>query len=312
MSGYQVRTLRTFVTVVETGSFSSAARALSISQPAVTMQIQSLESELGVTLLERRFRRVELTEAGRVLLPVAERVIRELEAVREDIAALEGQVTGHLVIAASTTPGVYVIPRFLGGFLAENPRVEVTLLVADSSDVAAKVAEGEAGLGFTGAEVKAAHVCFCQIGTDELVVIAPLSSRLAGSHVSAQALADQPFVIREQGSGTRQAREAVFHKLGIDSERLRVALELGSGEAVVTAVEGGLGIAVVSRLVAARALELGSVLELDVDGFPAARPLYSVTPRGGASNAAQAFLDYLRKKLPTTGDLPIDLSGECP
>lgn len=292
-----IQQLRTFVTVVDEGSFSAASRLLSISQPAVTMQIQALESELGTSLLERRYRRVDLTEAGKALLPVAQRVLGELQAVRDEIGALDGQVTGHLVIAASTTPGVYIIPRLVGGFLEAHPRVELTLLVADSAEVVRHVAEGDAGLGVTGAEVKGSRADFEKIATDELVVVAPSGSPLARSRVSIEQLAAARFVARERGSGTRQATEALLAEKGVDVDQLDVALELGTGEAVVTAVEGGLGLAVVSRLVAQRALALGSVVELDVDGFPAERPFYAVRPKGGPSQSARAFLEYLRENI---------------
>jgi DNA-binding transcriptional LysR family regulator len=292
-----IQQLRTFVTVVDAGSFSAASRVLKISQPAVTMQIQSLESELGSTLLERRYRRVELTEAGKILMPVAQRVLSDLQVMREEIAGLSGEVTGHLVIAASTTPGVYVIPRFVGGFLAAHPRVELTLLVADSAEVVRRVAEAEAGIGITGAEVKGGRVDYEQLAVDELIAIGPPDSPLGGARHSMQELAGSRLVTREIGSGTRQAAEALLTEHGVDVEGLDVALELGTGEAVVTAVEGGLGAAIVSRLVAQRALALGAVVELDIEGFPAERPLYAVTPKGGPSQASRAFLEYLRDNI---------------
>ncbi len=290
-----IQQLRTFVAVVEAGSFSAASRVLHISQPAVTMQIQSLETELGTALLERRYRRVDLTEAGKVVLRTAAEVLAELSAMREEIGALEGQITGHLVIAASTTPGVYVVPKLLGGFLAMHPRVELTLLVADSADVVARVAEGEAGIGITGAQVKGGRADFEPAGTDELIAIAPPGSALVGRRASVTDLAHERMVDREPGSGTRQATEELLAGLGVEVEALDIALELGTGEAVVTAVEGGLGVAIVSRLVAERALALGSVVELDVEGLPARRPFFAVTPKGGASHAARAFLEYLRE-----------------
>jgi len=104
-----VSQLTTFVTVVERGSFSEAARALGISQPAVTMQVQALETDVGATLLDRRYRRVDLTEAGKTLLPHARRILEQLVTAQSEIIALSGVVTGRLTIAASTTPGVYVL-----------------------------------------------------------------------------------------------------------------------------------------------------------------------------------------------------------
>ena len=198
--------LRTFVTVVERGSFSAAAREMGISQPAVTMQIQALEADAGATLLDRRYRRIDLTEAGRTLLPYAHRVLAEVESAREDIAALSGAVSGHLSIAASTTPGVYVIPRLLGAFLGEHPEVHVTITVHDTAEVAEAIQAGRADLGVTGAIVKGSRAAYAEIGQDELLVIcAPGSpfSRGAGG-----------IACRPGGSRLGDARAWLRHATG--------------------------------------------------------------------------------------------------
>jgi len=290
--------LRTFVAVVENGSFSEAARALGVSQPAVTMQVQSLESDVGATLLDRRYRRVDLTEAGRSLMPHALRVLEQLEQARDEISALSGTVSGRLTIAASTTPGVYVIPRLLGAFLAENPEVGVTIAVHDTAAVVEAVESGRAQLGVTGATVRGARVSFDELGTDELVLIAPPASPLFDrTGLALSSLADETWVMRESGSGTRQVAEKVLSGQGLDPQELRVAVELGTGEAIVSAVEGGLGISVVSRFVATKALTLGTVRELTVSGLPVTRPFYAVTPKGTATRAAAAFHEYLSAAL---------------
>ncbi len=286
--------LRTFVAVVERGSFSEAARELDISQPAVTMQVQALEAALGTTLLDRRYRKVDLTEAGRTLLPHAKRVLEQLDEAREEISSLSGTVSGHLNIVASTTPGDYVVPRLLGSFLAEHPEVTVTIKVRDSYDVVEDIEAGRAQLGITGAVVKGARVQFEQFGSDDLVLICPPSSPLASrTSVPLADLADEPWVQREQGSGTRQVAEALLAESGVEPQELRVVVELGTGEAVVSAVEGGLGVAIVSRHVAEKAISLGSVARVDADGLPLSRPLLVVLPKGTPTRAAQAFREYL-------------------
>lgn len=290
--------LRTFVTVVDEGSFSAAARQMGISQPAVTMQVQSLEADAGATLLDRRYRRIDLTEAGRVLLPYARKVLAEVECAREQIAALSGAVTGRLVIAASTTPGVYVVPRLLGPFLAENPEVGVTITVHDTAEVIEAVESGHANFGVTGAIVKGAKVSFEPIGTDELVVIcapeSPLAKRKA---VPLADLTDADWIMRESGSGTRQVSEAFLAENGLDPAELRIAVELGTGEAIISAVEGGLGVAMLSSLVADKALELGTVARVDLASPPAVRTYFAVLPKGTPTHAAEAFSAFLRGKL---------------
>jgi len=289
--------LRTFVTVVERGSFSDAAKALEISQPAVTMQIQSLESALGTTLLDRRYRRVDLTEAGRTLLPHARAILEQLDGARNEIASLSGNVSGRLVISASTTPGDYVVPRLLGGFTAEYPEVSVCIEVHDTSEVVDAIEAGRAHLGISGAVMKGARVKSEQFGTDDLALICPPTSPLAArAKVALSSLSEEPWVQREQGSGTRQVAESVLAGSGIDPQELRVVVELGSGEAVVSAVEGGLGVAIVSRRVAEKAIALGAVAQVDAVGFPVERPLYVVLPKGTPTRAAEAFRAYLMRE----------------
>jgi DNA-binding transcriptional LysR family regulator len=292
-----INQLRAFVAVVDTGSFSAAARSLGLSQPAVTMQIQGLEGDLGVTLIDRRYRSSEPTEAGRALLPHARAVLAQLTEAREALDAAAGQVSGELALAASTTPGQYVLPRLIGTFLEEHPQVGVRVAVADTADVVVAVATGAAALGVTGARIDDAHVTFEAVGTDELVIVAPPGSPLAGRRLTGADLVDEPFVVREEGSGTRAVLDDALRVAGLAADGQRIALELATNEALVNAVEGGLGIAGVSRWAADKAIALGTVVELDVAGFPVARPFYLVLPKGARTRAAEAFAELLRARL---------------
>lgn len=287
--------LKTFLMVVEHGSFSAAARAMHLSQPAVTMQIQALEADLGATLLDRQYRKVEPTEAGTALLPFARRVLDEIEDARETLASLSGQVTGRLELAASTTPGQYVLPRLLGSFLKEHPEVTVALAVMDTAQVVEAIESGQAGLGMTGAEMRGAKAVFEQLGADELVMICPPGHELASlSNPTLEQAVQAPFIMREEGSGTRLVTEEALRRAGVDPGDLHVVTELGTGEAIVNAVEGGMGAAIVSRFVAQKAIELGTVRLVEAAGFPFERPLFAVITRGTPMRAAQAFLQHLR------------------
>ena len=287
-----------FVKVVERGSFSAAAKDLGVSQPAVTMQVQGLEADLGVTLFDRAYRKVELTEAGRALLPHARRVLVDLEAAREDISRLSETVTGRLSIAASTTPGQYVLPRLLGGFLKEYPEVNVSLAVADTAEIVDAVATGEVHVGMAGAVVKGARVEFERLGTDDIVMLCHKDHSFAVAEaVSPNEVVREPFVMREEGSGTRQVAEEALRGVGIDPAELRVLTELGTGEAILNAVEGGMGLGMVSSWVAEKALELGTVATVPLKGFPASRPLYLVTSRAIPTRASEEFVAYLREQL---------------
>lgn len=289
-----VTQLRAFISVVETGSFSAAAKQAGVSQPAVTMQIKALETDVGATLLERGYHRIGLTEAGRALLPHAKRVLEDISRAREDIAALSHTLTGRLAIAASTTPGEYVIPRLLGVFLERYPQVQVEIAVSDSAIVVDAVESGRADVGVCGVQIQSAKVSFEEAGHDELVVICapdhPLASRKA---VAFAALAECDWVGREAGSGTGRVSRQALAERGIDPDELRVLVELGSGDAVVSAVEGGLGVAIVSAWAAEKALALGTVTRIRMEGEPIRRPLYLVLPKR-AGRAATAFAEHMR------------------
>jgi DNA-binding transcriptional LysR family regulator len=290
--------LKTFVAVVEHRSFSAAAHALGISQPAVTMQLQALEADIGATLLDRGYRKVEITEAGRALLPYAHRILSEVEAARAELESLSGTVSGRLTVAASTTPGQHILPRLLGGFLKEYPEVGVTLRIYDSADVIEHVEAGDADLGMSGAEVPGARVTYEQLGCDDLVLICHPEHPLAARERLVFAdVVEEPFIVRESGSGTRMASEDIIRRFGVDPADLDVIMELGTNEAIVSAVEGGMGIAIVSTAVAAKALALGTVARLAEPSFPVARPLFLVLPRRTLTRASEALANHIRREL---------------
>jgi len=293
-----IQQVKTFVTVVDSGSFSEAARLLGVSQPAVSMQIQTLEADIGEALLDRRYRRVDLTEAGSALLPHARHILADADQARAEIAALSGEVGGALRIALSTTPGDYIVPRLLGSFTRAFPKIEVSLSVSSTAGVLEEVEAQRADIGMVGARVRGAKADFEELGADELVAIAHPSSELAAAKkVPIAKFIQYPWVQRLADSGTQQVLKAAFSKQGIDVESLNAVVKLGTGEAVVSAVEGGLGVAVVSRYVAEKALQVGAVIEVPVSGFPIERPFYLVSPRRTLSRAAAAFADFLRAEL---------------
>jgi DNA-binding transcriptional LysR family regulator len=288
--------LKAFVAVVDAGSFSGAARELGLSQPAVTMQIQALEADLGATLLDRGYRNTVPTETGSALLPHACAVLTEIEAARTELEALGDTVGGHLVVAASTTPGQYVLPRVLGRFLGTYPEVRVTLNIVDSVAVSLAVESARAAIGVAGAEIRDSRTSQEPVGTDEIVIIAPPAHPVLHDPTP-EILAAQHWVMREEGSGTRMVAERALREARLIASDLDVVLELGTNEAIVNAVEGGLGIAPVSRWAADRAMALGTIVTVPVSGFPARRPFFLVTPHGSMPRAAQAFADYLKEEL---------------
>ncbi len=285
--------LRAFVTVADKGSFSVTAKVLGVSQPAVTLQIQSLEDSLGVELLDRQTRKVRLTDPGQVFYPVARQVLSRLETAQQQLEELSQQVKGRLVVGGSTIPGQHILPRILGLFKQRYPDVSVALEVADTRAIVDKITDREIDVGLIGAPVKKEHLISRELTADELVMVVPADHPLARKRkIPLTALSQHDFILREAGSGTRQATQEFLRSHGMGLERLRVSMELGSSEAVVSAVEAGLGISIVSRWAAEKALALGRVKIAKVEGLPLLRPLYLVYQEHPRGKVAKVFVEF--------------------
>ncbi len=290
--------LKTYLAVLDSGSFSAAATTLGISQPAVTMQIHNLEEEIGAPLLDRHYRRLALTEAGRLLQSYAEQALSEERDVITRIAALSEEVSGSLRIACSTTPGNYLIPGLLGGFLRQYPQVDIRLDVSNSQEVARAIDDCEADLGITGAKIKGYRIDFKACGHDELIPIAPPTSRAETlTSLSLSDLTPYPWIQRSPRSGTQMAINNILAAQDISPGDLNCLIELDDPEAIIGAVEGGLGIAIVSRSAAEKALWLGTVIELPVQSRPWKRRFYLARPHTAPTRAADAFASYLEQNL---------------
>lgn len=287
--------LKTYIAIVESGSFSGGARKQGMSQPAATFQIQALEDSLGVKLIDRSSKALLLTEAGRLCYESGRKIISEVDALEQRLKGLSDEVRGDFRIGASSIPGEYILPLVLGSFKGNFPEAHPFLEVTDTEVVIEGVMEGEYDLGVVGAKVESKKLVFHPFVKDELIVIAHPGFTLETRKSSRLAdLVSEPFVIRESGSGTRLVFERELKNLGLSIKDVNVALELGSAEGIITAVEAGLGLSVVSRWAASHALALKRVKELPVHEFPVFRDLYTVIPGNRImSNASERFLQFL-------------------
>jgi DNA-binding transcriptional LysR family regulator len=290
--------LAVFRAVAHQLSFSKAAEELQLSQPAVSKQIQQLEAELGTRLFQRTGRRVELTEAGRLVLDYAQRLSFLSDEMRRALSELEGVQRGYLRLGASSTPGLYLLPQLLAGFRREYPGVETTLVISNSADVARRVGLGEIDLGFVGAVPQIAGLLVRNFADDEIVLIVPaghaLTRRRKFVPASAAWLAPEVLIVREPGSATRQIAEANLARLGVSP---RQVMEMSGPEGVKRAVAAGLGIAFISRH--AITLEVAQKL-VDVPDFPQlrfSRPLFLITRKDARPSAASlAFLELVERQ----------------
>jgi molybdate transport repressor ModE-like protein len=289
--------LNTFITVVEAGSFSAAARSLGISQPAVSFQVQALEKELGAALIERRGAGLALTAAGETMLIAAGRIVKNYEELVLSVNTARDKVTGHLVLEASTIPGEYIVPGLIGAFKEKYPLVDVTLNISDSVDVVRHVFSRAADVGFTGAlpEKSVKGLESQVLAEDDLMLIVPASHTLAGKKSTPiKAVIGQTFVMREPGSGTRKTFEKALKKAGLKSGDIKVSMELDSNQAVISAVEANLGLAVISSWPAMKAAKLGGVTALKISDLNLKRDLFAIYDSGRPETPLRrAFLSLL-------------------
>ena len=286
--------LTVFQAVARRLSFSRAADELNLSQPAVSKHIQLLEAELGVRLLHRVGRRVELTDAGHIVADYAQRVSGLTEDMRRVLGELEGLQRGYLRLGASTTPGLYLLPETLARFRKRYPGVETTLAITNSADVTRRVRAGEFDLGFVGAPAEAPGLQVRAFEGDEIVLIVPAGHPLARQRAFASdLLARETLLVREAGSATRQITEANLVRLGLSPRRV---LEMSGCEAVKRAVSAGLGVAFVSRYAIALELAHRLVSVPEIPELHFSRQLFLIARKDARPSAASlAFLALMQK-----------------
>jgi DNA-binding transcriptional LysR family regulator len=286
--------LAVFHAVAEAGSMTRGAERLDISQPAASKQVQELECVLGLPLFDRIGRRVHLTQAGETLADYARRLFalaHEAEQVMADVRAVG---RGRLAIGASTTIGTYLLPGVLAEFWRRHPGIELLVEVGNTEQVHRRLAGRELDVGLTEGFVEEEGLDAEIFHRDELVVIAAPGHRLAGQpRVPLSAVREEPFILREPGSGTRAVEERALARLQVP---VRVAMALGSTEAIKRVVAAGVGLAVVSRLAVGVECAAGTLAVLAVAGLRLDRPLHLVRRQGRRDGPAlQAFCAVLRE-----------------
>jgi DNA-binding transcriptional LysR family regulator len=295
-----LRRLEVFAKVAELGSFSRAAQALSLTQPTVSEHIRALEDELGVQLLDRLGRGASATRAGKLLLTYAQRMLSLSREARQAIEQFQGRMAGELVVGGSTIPGEYVLPALVGQFKAKHAEISIVLLIGDSRQVSEWIDEGRAELGIIGARPAQRTLDAREVMSDELVVMVPANHGWAERNTITLAdLAREPVVVRERGSGSRDALERALESAGTSLSAFRVVGEMGSTQAVKQAVRAGLGITLISRRAVHDECRAGLVVCLRIEGVSVSRAFYLVTHRDRTrSPLGGAFLGFLESQLP--------------
>lgn len=282
--------LAVFEAVARHGSFTRAAEELFITQPSVSSQIKHLTQAVGLPLFEQIGKRLYLTEAGTELLSICQDIFARLNNFEMKVADLKGTKQGQLSLAVITT-AKYFIPRLLGSFCQKYPGVDVSLQVTNHHQISRRMLENQDDLYIVSQPPDEIDLCSQPFLDNPLVVLAPINHPLVGQkNIPIQRLNDEPFIMRESGSGTRVAVQHLFakHKVSV-----KVKLELGSNEAIKQAIAGGLGLSALSQhcLISEA---INEIAILDVQHFPIMRRWYATYLAGKQlSVIAQTFLDYL-------------------
>lgn len=290
--------LHIFYTVAERGSFSAAAQALYMTQPAVTMQVQALEEYCGTKLFMRSTKKIELTEAGAVLLPHAKKCIELFRETDEAMASYTSSLKGKLLLGASLTVSETILPRWLGPFGREYPDIQISLKVMNTAQLVEEIETHQLNFAIVEAPVKHPDMVVEAVMEDELMLIVPSNHPLSLlDKISFNDVVPYPFIMREQGSGTRKVMEDIISSNGYDASDLKIIMELGSTGAIKSAVEAGLGVSILSKTAVKHEVALGLVKCLPIEGMVFKRQFFSVHLSSALlPMPAVTFLKFLREK----------------
>jgi len=290
------RRLHVFYTVARLLSFTKAAESLHMTQPAVTFQVRQLEEHFNTRLFDRTHNKISLTAAGERVYAHAEKIFEIYDDLENSVRELTGEISGVLILGASTTIAEYMLPALLGDFKEKYPDVNIRLKVSNTDGIVTMVENNVIDLGVVEAPVNNKNLAVEACRTDRLVAITPPGHALAkDGRIPVQAIKDYPFICREEGSGTREVIMDYLKEAGVDPSDLNIIMELGSLEALKGAVEAGIGISIISRATLLKEIKLGSVEVLELDP-PLERPFSFVHQKHKFRQCAMdELLDFARK-----------------
>lgn len=287
--------LTTFVTIVEEGNFSKAAAKLHLSQPAVSMQMQTLAAELDINLFLRVGKKIQLTEGGNLFYNRGKVILDSWNGVLKELDTYKNHVSGKLRIGASTIPGQYFLPKVLKTFKGSYPNTDLNIIIKDSQEIIQELLEGSLEVAFIGKRINKSGISCCRWVMDKLVLIKGKDYELALSSdpIGIKALKTIPFVLRKEGSGTRNIMEQKLKQEGIRIEDMNIALELDNTENIIAAVEAGIGVSLVSEVAAMRGVKLGTI-DIISSTLEVEREIYYAFRHDQLqSSILESFLSYL-------------------
>ena len=273
------RQLETFVNVAKLKSFSKAAEKLYITQPTVTNHIQNLEKELGTILINRMGKKISLTKAGTLLYKNALNILNSFEMTKFELDVFKGQIQGHLEIASSSVPRKHLLPKIMSSFLKKYPDVTFTILENDSKQVINSIIDGDYDFGIVGAKFGNNNLEYLKIMNDRLVLITPLDFREDLNNfdtINIKELLKSNFILRDEGSGTREALQKWFKRKGIDLEDLKVIAYIEDPDCIKELVTLGAGVSIVSEKMISNEIQLDKIKALYIEDLNIEREFYFV------------------------------------
>jgi len=298
--------LETLLFLVSEGSFSRAAKKMHLSQPSLTKHIANMEAILGMTVVRREKTGVVLTPEGKIIFDLARKMIKLRDEAGEKIAGIQANEAGDISVAASTIPATYILPHVLGLFRKAHPGIRITVQSADSEEVLNMILSGEKELGIIGKSPARGKLEAEALWRDRLALAVPAGHRWAGRpFVPLPELMEEPFIIREKGSATREILERYLEEqANADLSQFRISAEFGSSEAVKEAILAGLGVSILSLRAVTREIKLRLLQEIPVENWRIERSFYLILRRPfNILRHHQLFMDFIRQ-------FPLDKPGQ--
>jgi DNA-binding transcriptional LysR family regulator len=299
------RHLETFCRVAGLKSFSKAADDLFLTQPTVSGHILSLEQSLSLRLFDRTSREARLTKAGEVFLEYALKILSFRKELLNALSEFSRGIRGELSLGASTIPGEYLLPKLMGDFKKEHPHFIISLKIADTKEIIQYILQDNVEFGIIGAKLNYPSLHYEKFEMDEIIVVAPSDHPLTRKkRVNLEELLREPWIIREEGSGTQMAVEKAIRKKGKSLKQFHVAIEMGSTSSVKEGVKARLGLAFISGKATEEEIRQGFLSRIDVEGIePIFRQIYIVSHRGRTlSPIGMEFLRFLKRKKEKNGN----------
>lgn len=267
--------LNIFCKVIELKSFSKAGKAIHLSQPTISSHIRDLESYFNCRLIDRLGKEAVPTKAGKLLYGHAKKILALKDSAEAAMSEFHGSIKGRLKIGGSTIPGGYILPEYIGKFVSQNSDVKITLIINDTFQIIESIINGELEIGIVGAESKDKRIVQTPVIEDNMCVIIPQNHKWANKkQIDIKDLKKEPFIIRENGSGTRKSLVNRLEEHNLNIEEFNIIAELGSTSAVIQGIKNGLGVSVLSSIAVAEENALGSLKAVPLKGIDLSRKFY--------------------------------------